>query len=183
MFFLVEGKVKTYTLHGNGKSILLRVNYPLSVFGDVELLTDYKVACNVEAINRSVLIGIEFDKLKGSMCNDTNFLKFIIKNLSNKLYTISNSTSINLLYPLETRLSSYILSILNKDEQGSLDKKQVNIPKLTEIAPLLGTSYRNLNRVINKLEEKDIIQKNRSIIIIKNLKKLKELSQGNIYEI
>lgn len=181
MFFLVEGKVKTYTLHANGKSLLLRFNQPLSIFGDVELLMNYKVLCNVESINESTLIGIEIEKLQKYACDDTIFLKFIIENLSNKLFSLSNSTSINLLYPLESRLASYLLSMIESEENISNCRKG-NIPKLTEIAPLLGTSYRHLNRTINELVSKNIIKKIKSKIIIINLEKLEELSQGNIYE-
>ena len=181
MFFLVEGKIKIYTLHDNGKSILLRFNHPLSILGDVELLTNYKVLCNVESINESILIGIQMDKLRGYACNDTIFLKFIIESLSTKLYSISNSTSINLLYSLESRLASYLLSI-GDNKYNISNFLEVNIPKLTEIAPLLGTSYRHLNRIVNEFINKDIIQKNKSIILIKNPQKLKELAQGNIYE-
>lgn len=176
MFFLVEGKVKTGTLHDNGKSILLRFNHPLSIFGDVEILTNYRVLCNVECITESLLIGIDMDILRASACDDTTFLKFIIKNLSSKLYGISNSTSINLLYPLESRLASYLLSMAEEDSIV------VSIPKLTEIAPLLGASYRHLNRTINELVSSGIIDKDKSTVTIKDMERLRELAQGNIYE-
>ena len=181
MFFLVDGKVKTYTLHDNGKSLLLRFSKPFSIFGDVELLTNYNVSCNVESLGESKLLGIKMSILQKYACNDTRFLKFIIKNLSNKLYSTSNSVSINLLYPLESRLASYLLSIAYNKENIK-DNIEINIHKSTEIAPLLGTSYRHLNRIIAKLVSNEIIYKNKESIIIKDIEKLKELSQGNIYE-
>lgn len=181
MFFLVEGKIKIYTLHEDGKSILLRFSYPLSILGDVELLTNYKVLCNVESINESIFIAVEMEKLRKYAYDDTIFLKFIIDNLSSKLYSSTNATSINLLYSLESRLASYLLSI--NDYQDKLAEYiEIKIPKLTEIAPLLGTSYRHLNRIVNKFINKNIIQKRKSTIIIKNIEKLKKLSEGNIYE-
>lgn len=180
MYFLVEGKIKVSTLHDNGKSILLRFNKPLSIFGDIEFLTDYKVQCNAEAQSQALLIGIKMDILRTYAYEDTKFLQFIIKNLSEKLYVISNSTSINLSYNLENRLASYIISII--DDENNLTNKEVDFSKPTEIASLLGTSYRHLNRVIQELVSKGIIEKNKKIVTVKNLKKLKELSDGNIYE-
>lgn len=182
MFFLVEGKIKIYTLHDNGKSILLGFNHPLSVVGDVELFSDYKVMCNVESIDESIFIAVEMDKLRAYACEDAMFLKFIIENLSSKLYSITNAASINLLYSLETRLASYLLSMSNFYNDISSDVTEIKIPKLTEIAPLLGTSYRHLNRTVKELINMDIIEKRKSVVIVKNFKKLKELSQGNIYE-
>ena len=79
---LVDGKVKIYTLHEDGKSILL---------------------------------------------------KFVIENLSSKLYSNSNSTSINLLYSLESRLASYLLS-MSDSQNNAPNYLEVNIPKLTEIS-------------------------------------------------
>ncbi|WML32721.1 cyclic nucleotide-binding domain-containing protein [Clostridium sp. OS1-26] len=150
MFFLVEGKIKTYTLHDNGKSILLGFSYPLSVLGDVELFTDYNVICNVESIDKSTFIAIKMEKLRTYAYEDAIFLKFIIENLSSKLYSTTSATSINLLYSFETRLASYLLSMSNYNDNLS-DYIEIKIPKLTEIAPLLGTSYRHLNRTVKSL--------------------------------
>ncbi|MCT8978814.1 cyclic nucleotide-binding domain-containing protein [Clostridium sp. CX1] len=180
VYFLVEGKIKVYTLHDNGKSILLRFSNPLSILGDVELLSDYKGLCNVESVTETFLIGIEIVKLKKYAYNDTKFLRFVIKNLSYKLYNTSNATSINLLYPLESRFASYLLSISGEGSSSSGD--DIRTSKLTEIANLLGTSYRHLNRIINEFVNKDIIIRKRGTIIIKDFHKLKELSSGNIYE-
>lgn len=180
MYFLVEGKIKVSTLHDNGKSVLLRFNKPLSIFGDIEFLTDYKVQCNAEAQSQALLIGIKMDILRAYAYEDTKFLQFLIKNLSEKLYVISNSTSINLSYNLENRLASYIISVI--DDENNLNNKEVDFSKPTEIASLLGTSYRHLNRVIQEIVSKGIIEKNKKIITVKNFQKLKELSDGNIYE-
>lgn len=177
LLFLVEGKVKTYTVNKTGKAFLLCFNAPLSVFGDVELVTKNKILCNVETIDNSLFIGIEIDKLTAVLENSTTFLSFLNHNLAEKLYGISNKTTINLLHSVDVRLSSYILSISRNDEAS-----EVTIPQLTEIANLLGTSYRHLNRTIKDLEEKGIIHKNKKTITVKDSNALKELAQGNIYE-
>lgn len=181
MFFLVDGKIKTYTLHSDGKSILLRFSQPLSILGDVELLTNYKVLCNVESIKETIFIALDMEKLRKYACEDNTFLKFIIENLSRKLYSSTNATSINLLYSLESRLASYLLS-MSGYTNNETDCIEITIPKLTEIAPLLGTSYRHLNRIVKEFSSNNVILKKKSIIVVKNLERLKELSQGNIYE-
>lgn len=181
MYFLVKGKLKVYTLHDNGKSVLLRFNKPLNILGDMEFLTDFKIQCNVESVNESILIGIKTNDLLNHAFNDSKFLRFIIKNLSQKLYAVSNSASINLLYPLESRLASYLLSI-SFDENNSTNISEIKTSKFTDLATLLGTSYRHLYRIINDFISKGIIEKKGSIIVIKDIDKLKELSDGNMYE-
>lgn len=181
MYFLVEGKIKIYMLQDNGKLLLIRLNQPLNILGDVELLTDYQTQCHVESLDESICIGIEMDQLRKITCNNVKFLQFIVKHLSSKLYTISNSATINVLYPLENRLASFLLSLDTINDHSSKNRT-ITIPKLTEIATLLGTSYRHLNRTLSKLVQKDIIQKKKGMITIKNFKELERLSCGNIYE-
>lgn len=181
MYFLVSGKLKVYTLYDNGKSVLLRFNKPLNILGDVEFLTDYKIQCNVESVNESIIIGIKTNDLLKHSYNDSKFLRFVIKNLSQKLYAISNSASINLLYPLESRFASYLLSI-TFDENNSNNISEIKASKFTELATLLGTSYRHLCRVINDFISNGIIEKKGKTIIIKDINKLEELSGGNMYE-
>jgi CRP/FNR family transcriptional regulator, putaive post-exponential-phase nitrogen-starvation regulator len=181
VYFIVEGKVKIYILQEDGKLVLLRFNRPLSILGDVEFIKDSNIQCNVESLNETLLIGIPMEAARKHAYNDPEFLRFIIKNLSHKLYTTSNTVSLNLLYPLESRLASYLLSM--KDDEGHiLNSDDIKTTRLVELANLLGTSYRHLNRVVNELVSRDIIERKKGVIAIKNLEKLQELSKGNLYE-
>lgn len=181
MYFLVEGKLKVFTVLENGKMLLLRFNNALSVLGDIEFLNNYDVMSNVEAVSNCTLLGISFENLRKHAYRDPLFLKFLIENLSYKLYTFSNSTSINLLYPLENRLASYILST-SCDEHSTKFRNEIETSNLKEIAMLLGTSYRHLNRVLNKLVNQGVIERKNKIIKIIDFEKLKALSKDNIYE-
>ena len=177
----VKGKLKVYTLMENGKSLLLRFNKPLSLLGDVEFMSGYKIKCNVDSLNESHLIGIKVEDIRKHVMDDPVFLSFVIKSLGYKLYNISNSTSINLLYPLEKRFASYIISI-SGEEASSKDMNEIKTTNMTEMATLLGTSYRHLNRVIRKLSDKGIIRKNKGNISVLNHEALKELAGGLLYE-
>ncbi|MFZ5969213.1 MAG: Crp/Fnr family transcriptional regulator [Bacillota bacterium] len=181
MYFLVSGKLKIYTVQENGKLLLLRFNKPLSIVGDMEFLTDYRAKCNVESLNKSLLISIRFEDLLQYAYDDPKFLRFLIKNLCHKLYTISNATSLNLLYPVENRFASYLLSTLCYDNE-SLLVEELKTSKLTEIANLLGTSYRHLNRIVSRLVSEHIIRKKDGSIMIEDIEKLRELSRNNLYE-
>lgn len=180
-YFNVKGKLKVYTLMENGKSLLLRFNKPLSILGDVEFMSGFKIKCNVDSLNESHLIGIKLDDIYKHTANDPVFLSFVIRNLGYKLYTISNSTSINLLYSLEKRFASYIISI-SSEESISKDINEIRTTSMTEMATLLGTSYRHLNRVIRELADKGIVGKKNGNISVQDYAALKELAGGLIYE-
>jgi CRP/FNR family putative post-exponential-phase nitrogen-starvation transcriptional regulator len=181
LYFLVSGKLKVYTLLNNGKSLLLRFNKPLSVIGDVEFLKGHLARCNVEALVDSDLIGIKFTDLHRYADHDPTFLRFLILHLSNKLDSASNSASLNQLYPLENRFASYLLSV-SVDERNNPRVEEIKTRNLTEIALLLGTSYRHLHRVIVKLLHNGIIAKEKGTLTVLDFSKLKALAKNNLYE-
>ncbi|MGE5678670.1 MAG: Crp/Fnr family transcriptional regulator [Pseudomonadota bacterium] len=180
-YFNVYGKLKVYTLMENGKSLLLRFNKPLSIVGDVEFMSGYRIKCNVDSLNESHLIGISVEDINKHALKDPVFLSFVIKNLGYKLYTISNSTSINLLYPLEKRFASYIISISGEDV-ASKERNEIRTTNMTEMATLLGTSYRHLNRVIRELSDSGIVSKKNGMISVLDYPALKGLAGELLYE-
>jgi len=103
----------------------------------------------------------------------------ICEYLGDKLTDASNNSSINLLYPLENRLASYIVAFASTDND--------NIKKLTfkesysEIAELLGTSYRHLNRTLNKFCLEGILTKFDRDYLIEDFNKLLYLA-GDLYK-
>lgn len=180
LYFFVQGKAKVYTLLGNGKSLLVCFYKPLMVIGDVEVININTASSNVQVIEDTYCIAIEFDKIRKYALEDPKFLKYMNEGLGEKLIRLSKYSSINLLYPLENRLASYLLAVTppsNEKISSSLDKDC----NLTEMAELLGTSYRHLLRTLNKLCESGCIEKNKDFYEIKDREKLEELS-GDLYD-
>lgn len=181
LYILVEGKLKISISLPNGKSLLLRFNNPMALIGDVEFINNSEVRSNVEAVKHSLLIGISYKLLHDTHSNNPDFLKFLLTNVSYKLYTFSNASSLNLLFPVENRFASYLVSTLLDDEISSF-ANEIKTSKLTEIAELLGTSYRHLNRVVSKFSSEEIIERKKGSLHVKNVEKLKLLANGSIYE-
>ncbi|XID92595.1 cyclic nucleotide-binding domain-containing protein [Paenibacillaceae bacterium WGS1546] len=180
LFMLVEGKVKIYRVLPNGKSILLRFNNPLSLVGDMEMLGELSVNSTVESVGESVFIGIKRQDFAATAYGDPAFLRFMIKHLARKLYTNSSVASLNILYPVETRFASYLVSITTDDRELARIE-EIKTSKLTEIAELLGTSYRHLNRVIARFVSEGLVERTRGALYVKDLDKLKRLANGTLY--
>ena len=113
--------------------------------------------------------------------NRAEFLNFLLEIITQKFYTESHAASLNRLHPVETRLASYLLS-LSSEGDGSMFHKEMGTSNLMEIADLIGTSYRHLNRVIHKLCEEGIIERKQGSLYIEDLPMLRERADGNIYE-
>jgi CRP/FNR family putative post-exponential-phase nitrogen-starvation transcriptional regulator len=180
-YFFVEGKVKVYTVLKNGKSLLFRLYKPMIIIGDVEFIDCDTANSNIEAINDCLCIGISMNNIRKYAVNDSTFLKCMCTSLGKKFISSSIASSINILYPLENRLASYLLAITPENSQHSNLDGGIITDKFTEMADLLGTSYRHLIRTINKLCQENIIKKEKNSIVILNIKALEALA-GDLYE-
>lgn len=172
-YFFVKGRAKVYISTPNGKSLLIRFYSPLQVIGDVEITCDENADCNIQAIEDCLCIGIPLHVIHQISSYDPKFLNFVCKHLSYKLTSTSASTSLNVLYPLENRLASYLLALypnyLNPEDKVVTDN-------FTQLAELLGADYRHLLRVIDKLCAKNIIKKEKRSLIILDRPALNKLA-------
>ncbi|MEK5236647.1 cyclic nucleotide-binding domain-containing protein [Paenibacillus sp. FSL L8-0470] len=181
MFILVQGKLKIHTLLPNGKSMLVRFARPMSVIGDVELLRQYPVKNEVESVGDSLLLVAGRKLLLKEMEENTALLRFLVGELSHKLYTLGQTSALNLLYPVENRFASYLMSMF-ADSVGGHRVEELRTASLTETADLLGTSYRHLNRIVRRFIEDGIIERKQGRLSVMDEAKLARLANGNLYE-
>jgi len=180
LFFFVEGSAKVYSTLSNGKSLLLCFYKSFRVLGDVEFMYYETANSNVQIIEDTYCIGITFENIRKFALEDSRFLRYICDSLGEKLIRLSKYSSINLLYPLENRLASYILA----DTSNTMNEGKNLIVfegNLSEVAELLGTSYRHLLRTLNNLCTQRLIRKNLQVYEILDIEKLKKLA-GDLYE-
>lgn len=158
LLFFVQGKAKVFTNLSNGKSLLLCFYQSFRVLGDIEVINVNKAVTNVQAIEDSYCISISYEKVRRYLLDDSKFLRYICSSLGVKLTRCSKNSSINLLYPLENRLASYIYTTGDR-RKGVQEDKICFSENLMEISELLGTSYRHLLRTLNNLCEKQVLMK------------------------
>ncbi len=173
-YLLVDGKIKISYLFENGKSMILKFYKPFNTIGDLELLKNLPITCDIEATEDTYLIAISSDILRKSYLDNPKFLHHLVESLSEKLYATINNSSYNFVYPLINRLSSYLVEHLTDKDYIVLNSS------FLEIAQFLGTTYRHLNRTLKELEEKSIIKYKDKKIYVLDEDKLRKLSK-NLY--
>lgn len=177
--FLVEGKAKVFKTLPNGKSSLLSFYNSLGVIGDLEFINEEVASGTLQALSTCNCLAIPMDIARVKLINDCKFLRFSCLRLAEKLADISTSSSINLLYPLENRLASYIneLMIESNSEIEYVDFDE----SLSGVAENLGSSYRHLLRTLNSLIEKNILDKDKLGYKVIDKNKLADLA-GDLYK-
>lgn len=173
-YLLVDGKIKIYYPFENGKSMILKFYKDFNTIGDLELLKDIPILCNIDAVEDTYLIAIPAITLRETYFDNTKFLHHLVDSLGEKLYGTINNSSYNFVYPLINRISSYLVEHLTDKSYIILNSSYL------EVAQFLGATYRHLNRTLKEMESKSIIRCDDKTIHILDVEQLKDLSK-NIY--
>ncbi|NIK79673.1 CRP-like cAMP-binding protein [Paenibacillus castaneae] len=181
LYILVKGKVKIYTTSVEGKTLILSFKTPLEMIGDIEYVQGTEIINTVEAVSSVCMIGVHHRWLRKYASDDSSLLQFLLKIITQKFYIKSSSLSFNLMYPVEVRLASYLLSV-SIDESDSLFDGKLSIASIKDTANLIGTSSRHLNRVIRQFCTEGLVERSKEFIQIKDREGLSALASRNIYE-
>ena len=181
IFFLVEGKVKIFTVTPEDKRLIIRFAKAPVTLGDIEFANEEAAVNFVEASTDCLALCISYKNVKETIGDKPDFLYYLLQSIAQKFRAKTSFTSFMVLHPVEVRFASYLLSI-STDSKGTLFREEMKNSSLLDIADMIGTSYRHLNRVIQKLCEQKIIEKVNGAIHIKKIEELRELAKENIYE-
>jgi CRP/FNR family transcriptional regulator, putaive post-exponential-phase nitrogen-starvation regulator len=169
LYFLVEGTVQCSHYHLNGKLAVLALSSPFAAIGDLEILSQERVRSNVISMQETTMLGIASSIVHHYGANDPRFLRFLIDQLREKLFK-STDLQVNQVLPVINRLAVYILA------QPTYDVDAVVLPGKEELASLMGTTPRHLNRVLRELLELGAIGTGYPLVRILNRSVLQDLT-------
>ena len=174
LLFFVKGRIKIYTTMENGQRLLAAVYRPFDVLGEVELLTSERCTLSVEAITETVCLALSVAAIKKNADRNVRLFMYLCARLGAKLKDRIIAESINLRYPVENRLASYLMA--STDGEGWI----LGTDDLGELADYLGASYRQLGRVVRRFRDAGILDRTRGRIRVVNRPKLRPLA-GDLY--
>lgn len=166
VLIVLNGRMKVFNSAPNGRTLLFCFNAAKGIMGEAEFATDSDAAASsVQAITDVTCIGIPRARYQKELKSNAVFMNAVSSALAQKMMRSNNNSAINILQSLDVRLCAYIaMSSIN----GCFKEK------LTEIAEVLGTSYRHLLRTLDNLCRQGILQKTRQGYLIKDEAALKQ---------
>lgn len=181
LYILVKGKIKVFTTSPEGRSLILNFTTPVEVIGDIEYVQNIKIMNTVEAVTPVQMIGVPCRLMRKYGQDSPALLSFLLDVITRKFHQKNNTLRFNLLYPVEVRLASYLLSVTYDDSDPGYQGKLSTLV-LTDVANLIGTSYRHLNRTIRKMCQDGLIIRSKGFLIVKDREGLSRIADKNIYE-
>ncbi|GAF18242.1 N-ribosylnicotinamide CRP-like regulator [Bacillus sp. JCM 19046] len=163
LYLLVKGRIKIYKNSPQGRTLILCYKDPVEAIGDIEYIQKKPVINTVEAVSDGAMLLFPYAALDAHGRESAVWMRFLLEVVTKKFYIDTDVSSFQLLHPVEARLVRYLLAATEEKV------------KTKELADVLGTSYRHLNRVIKKLEQKQLICRERGMIQIYNQQRLQQL--------
>lgn len=175
MYFLVEGRLKIFTESDEGRKLIIAFTQPFTVLGDIEFVQRKPYLNTVEAITDVKFLALPIEIIHEQGLQHLPFTLYILNEITGKYYANAYSSHFNMLHSVDVRFASYLLSITTETDY-------VSIHHIRDVADLIGTSYRHLNRIISQLVEQGLIERAQRTIRILNREQLLKLAKQNIYE-
>lgn len=164
--FIVDGLVKVFYETPSGKSHIQNLLETGDIFGELEVIHQKEGICTVRAIRDTETLSIPKEAYLLWINSDPEFSMFIMETICNKFYLKSKKISEDALYPLQFRLINEILLLAKKQ-----DKLMIAWDKPL-VAEELATSLRSLNRLIQELKDKGLVDVKKNMITVLDMKGL-----------
>ena len=155
--------------HWNSQVVVFTLGKPFAAMGDLEISTKRRLGSNVIATEDTIMLGITTTAVECYGADDPRFLHFVIEQLRNKISKITHLQT-NHLLPVINQLAAFILI-----QAEHVQNDVIILPGKEELASLLRTTPRHLNRVLKELVCNNAISTDYPLIHILNRQALYSL--------
>lgn len=178
LYFLIEGQYYVSSIEITGRELLLRYCKEPAILGDIELIERCIIQSNCIAAESCEFLFIPLHTYTKHLQHDADFTQLLLKELAYKLKTCTISSRVNALSSVSTRLAAYYCTLASVETSSDY----IETRTLDEVASLIGTTKRHLNRILKKWSEEKAVIRNGDTLQIINWEKIKQYSHDVRFE-
>ena len=166
---LLEGLLEAQALYPSGKLLTLTRLKPVEIFGEAVLFSKMnKFPATIGAIKDSKIMFIKKENLINCLTNCHKFTENFLELLSNKLLILNKKVKMLSLGSIRQKIGNFLME--------EYKKKGSNVIKVSlsrkEMAEHMGIQRPSLSRELIKMREEGIIEFDKKVIIIKDMRAL-----------
>lgn len=175
-YIVLNGKVKITKLSQEGKEIILEIISPMDFFGGLAMIKGFPYPANAIAMEDSELLKISRSNLMRILDRFPGLMYYMALQLSDRMKESHETLKNIALERVEARIASLLLKLADKTGKETESGVLIDM-KLTkqDIAEMVGTTVETSIRTMSKFKKLDIVSDREGQIIIKDIKKLKNL--------
>jgi DNA-binding response OmpR family regulator len=171
LFYLVNGKVKTFKTHEDGKEYITDLFSPGDFIGYIALIEDKNYDDNATVLEDAEIMQIPKEDFLQMIYSDINiankFIHIVTQNVKQK-----EERLINLAYSsLRKRVAKALVEVSSKFE---VQNSPLEISR-DDVAQYIGTATESLIRTLSDFKDEKLIEIKSGKIIVTNIEKLKNL--------
>lgn len=175
MYQIIQGKVKTYRIHPDGKEYITNFLGASDYLGYLNLLEDGPYLENATALENSELLIIPKEDFQKRVTGDSQVLLAFVRLLS-KALSQKEERLLELAYgTLRKRVATALVDIFKKNKEAMDSKAPMSINR-EDLAQYIGTAKESAIRVLSEFREEKLIQIREGKISIPNIEKLENLA-------
>jgi CRP-like cAMP-binding protein len=179
LYIIVKGYADIYYLAENGKKYSLITLKNGDVIGEIEILDRKPYGANMEAYSNLTTLEISRNYFMKWMDMDRVVNFNINRVLSERFYHLVLKAGKDTLHTLKYRLCAYLVS---RGKQISKDTKNIEIKINKEkLSEEFAVTSRSINRVLQELQKRNILEMKINSIIVRDLDALAE--EGECYDV
>ncbi|MBB1079580.1 Crp/Fnr family transcriptional regulator [Limosilactobacillus sp. STM2_1] len=164
-YLLVKGQVKVFLNSPSGKQVVLDV-YDAGMFlGEQEAIINRPYCASIINISPITVLVIRNQDFVEWSQKDHRFANRLINNLSEQIYHLTNRMERYSMYSAMQQIGLFLLHC--DDKKTPITRERISYE--------VDTSYRNINRVLKRLADINVIKIERSIIKITDHQTLQQI--------
>ncbi len=174
LFFLKQGKVKTFVNNDDGKSLTIGLYSEGDFFGYTALLEGSTYKESAEAIDDCVVAEIPIEAFEKLLHHNKDATKKIIQLLAKNI-TQKEQQLLDIAYnSLRKRVATALVTLVNKYRKEAEEVFTIQISR-EDLANIAGTATESLIRTLSDFKAEKLVEINGSRISVLNEKKLQEM--------
>lgn len=179
-YLVISGKIKIYRLSPQGQEYIMRIVGPGDTVAEAAVFSGNNYPASAEAIEDSSLYYLSKSDFLVLIQESPQLALNMMTGLSQLLRQLAQQVEDLSLKEVSARLARFLLEEAQKVSQG-LAHDGLKIPlalKKSLLASRLGTIGETLSRTLAKLKQKEVIDIQKNVIILKNVQFLREIAEG-----
>jgi len=174
IYFLNNGKVKTFKSHEIGKELILSVYNNGDFFGYLALLEETKYTESAAALDDSEIVFIPKQEFTSLIFNNAQVSRKFIKMLSNNL-SEREEQLLKLAYnSVRKRTAEALVKLYDRYKKNNSPNFSMHILR-EDLASMVGTAKESLIRTLSDFKDENLIDIQDRAITVKNYEKLANL--------
>lgn len=167
-----SGRAKLVIHSDEGRALLLAFTRQNEILGDLEYFASGLSTVTIQAVSDCQALAMDLSEFRQLAAAQPKLIELLGRSVAFKLGRSNSKLSVNILYPLKERFASYLYGLVSGQELDDIRGET-----LTDMADLLGTSYRHLNRVISELCDERLLERTETGLKVKHLGQLSALAK------